>query len=219
MKNPQRFVAVLALTLGACGSGHDEDNAAAPVAAPVPAATPAKSLAKNLEIPTAEIGVPGAKSETLADGRTVICGADSRDCVCLEPAPCADDGSCPQLASTLAALREALARKGDGAVSCGHAELGRCGEYSYLDFNGDNQRHEVRWFDATGRQTGIREWTDYTAWCGGKARARFVGHVPRCDTPVRDELLCGDATASTANPLEDLRNRIRARPAEAEPAR
>ena len=214
MKNTQLLVAVLALTLGACGSGHDENNA--PASAPVPAAVPADPALSV--VPAAEIGGPGAKTKTLADGRTLVCGEDARDCVCLEPATCAS-GNCPELPSTLAALREALARKGDGALTCGHAELGRCGTFSYLDFNGDNQRHEVRWFDATGRQSGIREWTDYAAWCDGKARTRFVGDVPRCDAPVRAELLCGESTPVMANPLEDLRNRFRARPAEAEPAK
>jgi len=214
MKFLRLLVAFVALGTGACGSGQMDaapaSNAAAAPAAPV-------SSAALVVVPTAEIGA-GGKAQPLPGDRTLICGDDARDCVCMEPAACESDGSCPGLQPTLAALREALVRKGDGAVNCEHAELGRCGGYSYLDFNGD-QRHEVRWFDATGKQTGMREWTDYTAWCDGRARARFVGSVPRCAAPARSELLCGDAARNTVNPLDDLRNRFRARPSTAQPAK
>ncbi len=148
--------------------------------------------------------------EVKVDAENVLLcgGTDESACVCLEELPCAAAGSCTNYDQNLAILREALAKPADGrSVSCERAETGRCDGFRYLDFSGDIDRHEMRWFDASGALVGQRNWTDYPAYCGGRARARFQGRVPRCTSPARQELICGEAGETVLAPAEDLTRR------------
>ncbi|HJL14968.1 MAG TPA: hypothetical protein RMH99_04890 [Sandaracinaceae bacterium LLY-WYZ-13_1] len=60
----------------------------------------------------------------------------------------------------------------------------------------------MRWFDADGRIVGVRNVTDYDAYCGGST-ARFAGRIPRCDEMRIDEQICGEPQNVLA-PVVDL---------------
>ena len=148
--------------------------------------------------------------EVKVDAQNVLLcgGTDESACVCLEALPCAADGTCTTFDQNLALLRQALAKPGDGrTVSCQRAETGRCEGFRYLDFSGDIDRHEMRWFDASGALVAQRNWADYPAYCGGRTRTRFQGRVPRCASPAREELVCGEAGGTVVTPVDDLTRR------------
>lgn len=160
-----------------------------------------------------ELGLREVKID--AENVLLCGGTDESACVCLEELPCAAAGTCANYEQNLAILREALAKPVDGrTVSCERAETGRCDGFRYLDFSGDIDRHEMRWFDASGALVGQRNWTDYPAYCGGRSRTRFQGRVPRCAAAARDELICGEAGGTVFTPADDLARRagVPARP-------
>jgi hypothetical protein len=156
-----------------------------------------------------QLGAMGLREVKVDAESVLLCGgADESACVCLEPLPCAAAGTCANYDQNLAILREALAKPADGrTVSCQRSETGRCEGFRYLDFSGDIDRHEMRWFDASGALVGQRNWTDYPEYCGGRARTRFQGRVPRCASPAREELICGEAGGTVFAPADDLARR------------
>lgn len=102
-------------------------------------------------------------------------------------------------------FRRALATKQNGrSVECRRGETGRCGAFRYFNFDGDVERHEIRWFDSTGKLVGQRNSTDYAEYCGGKARIRYQGRVPKCDSMEREEVICGSAEYPLPRPIEDV---------------
>lgn len=157
----------------------------------------------------AELRDLGVTVTAVEGGRSLVCGGeDLGTCVCLEPLPCAAAGDCATFDENVRAFRDALAHPAEGrAVHCRRAETGRCGDLRYFDFDGDIERHEIRWFDASGRLVAQRNWTDYPAYCGGKSRVMFQGRVPKCASAARDELICGEAAASVPTPVDDLLRR------------
>lgn len=120
-----------------------------------------------------------AKVTTLKGGRLLVCGdaETTANCVCLEPLPCGKDDKdgkdgCLTLERNLEVFRSGLAGKEKSRkVDCRHAEVGSCGAFRYFAFNGDIERNDLRWFDASGGLVAARSATDYPAYCGGKAHS------------------------------------------------
>ena len=196
-----RTVVVL-LLIAACGASDGEPRAeptdGAVSETPEPASGPDFLSMSDL----GELGFRAVAD--VAEGE-LLCGGDDDHCVCFEPLPCSESGDCVRLEANLAAFRSAIANGQDGrAVECRRAELGRCGAFTYFDFSGNTHRHEIRWFDASGRLVSQRNWTDHDAYCGGRASTRLMGRVPRCDAITRGELLCGKAKPGMRTPLDDL---------------
>ena len=67
------------------------------------------------------------------------------------------------------------------------------------------ERHELRWFTKDGKLVAQRNFTDYNAWCDGRARKLFTGKIPICQATERKELFCGKAENPVPNALDDLR--------------
>lgn len=189
---------VLAALAWGCGRGASSPAPPAPVPAP-----------SDGFYTEAELRDLGLNVVPLGAGRSLLCGgAGEEPCVCLEPLPCEAAGDCVTFEENVRALRDALAHPPEGrAVNCRRGETGRCGDLRYLDFDGDIERHEMRWFDASGRLVAQRSWTDYPAYCDGKSRVLFQGRVPKCASAARDELICGEAATSVRSPVDDLRAR------------
>jgi hypothetical protein len=82
--------------------------------------------------------------------------------------------------------------------------VGTCGPFRYFDFEGDVDRHELRWFDAAGRLVGQRNQTDHPAYCGGKTRKMLLGRVPRCEVMTRQTILCGKTESPLATVLDEV---------------
>jgi hypothetical protein len=155
----------------------------------------------------AELTALGVRVVALEGGSRLVCGGPAEDtgCVCLEPLPCEASGDCVTFDASVRAFREAVTAGQEGRkVQCNRAEIGRCGPFRFFDFEGDIERHEIRWFDETGRLVAQRNWTDYPAYCGGKARVGFHGRVPRCASPSREETICGEPSLGVRTPVEDL---------------
>lgn len=142
----------------------------------------------------------------------LVCGdgENTASCVCLEPLACGKQGrsGCLNLQQNVEVFRASLVAKDSGRrVDCRRAEVGSCGAFRYFAFNGDIQRDELSWFDASGALVAARSATDYPAFCGGKARIRFQGRVPDCGPMTRDELICGTGDHPLPRPIEDVLKR------------
>ena len=135
-----------------------------------------------------------------------MCSAEGNgECLCLAPLDCGE-GGCITYEANVAAFRQVLEKPPEGVkVYCDRAEVGRCDAFRYFDFEGDVERRELRWFDATGALVGQRNVTDYQAYCGEQTRVRYQGRVPRCGQLSGSEHICGDQKRPAKTPLEDLR--------------
>lgn len=155
-----------------------------------------------------DLAALGLRTQALDGGRTLVCGAeDGSGCICLEPLPCEAEGNCITFDDNVEAFRSAVADGQDGrTVQCDRAETGRCGPFRYFDFQGDVERHEMRWFDENTVLVGQRNETDYQAYCDGATRARFQGRIPKCDAMSSPELICGAAASPPLPPIDDLRS-------------
>jgi hypothetical protein len=155
-----------------------------------------------------ELVALGATVTPVSEGKRLVCGAGARNCVCLEPLPCEAAGDCISFEDNVAAFRAALAKgQGGRRVECERADVGGCGGFRYLRFEGDIERREVRWFDRSGKLVGQRNRADHQAYCGGRARLRFQGRIPRCPSTTRQEVLCGKAEQPLASPLDEVLQR------------
>jgi hypothetical protein len=136
---------------------------------------------------------------------------DGHRCACFEPQICTLPEDCLSLERNLDQFRKALAEPNQRTVSCVRAEVGRCGEFRYFYFAGDIDRYEQRWFDASGKLVGQRNWTDYPAYCGRRTNTAYSGFLPKCAEMKQEELLCGEAKQPLRPPLEDLRGLLGSR--------
>ena len=201
-----RRTAVLAALIWMAGCGKTSPAAvatkAAPAASPVtaPAPAPAVDAGSPSAAIAARLAARGYTIEALSPTETLACGAGG--CVCLADLEC--DGSCITLEENLAVFADA--RK-TGTVDCEIADTGKLCDFSFFRFEGDVYRWEQRYFAPSGRLAGIRNVTDYPAWCGGRARAQFTGIVPDCGQAPREvKVLCKDdrSYSSVANPAAQL---------------
>lgn len=142
-------------------------------------------------------------------GRSLLCDERGGNCVCREALACGADGrGCPGFDEAAAALRSALAAPPGGRrADCRRAEIGRCGEFRYLLFNGDTEKREVRWFDAAGRLVALRLRSDHPAYCEGRAMTLFRGPIPHCEGMQRSEVICGEAGPQGFSALDDALSR------------
>jgi hypothetical protein len=148
----------------------------------------------------------GVEVKALDAQRTLLCGGGAQGrCVCLESLECDRAHGCLSFDENIAAFERALAGKNPGrTVFCEVAEVGRCGDFSYFDFRGDIHRHEMRWFNRSGRLIAQRNWTDYPAYCDGRSNARWLGTIPYCSPISRDRILCGAPSRDKQPPIDDL---------------
>ena len=152
--------------------------------------------------PTRQMAGPDGLSPVIRDYE-FACG--ERECVCRRALPCTARGDCMTLEENLEMFRAALAGEEGRVVTCDRAEVGRCGEFRYFYFSGDIYRDELRWFDAAGTLVAQTNTTDYAAYCNGASMFEWSGRVPRCDTPQREELICGRPGRPLRTPFETLR--------------
>lgn len=141
----------------------------------------------------------GLVSTPLDAGQRLVCqGANSpRSCVCFTPLACVATGSCETFEGQAKALRADAGR-------CERAEVGHCGDFTFIELDGELGGLRLRWFERTGRLVGERNSTHFPAYCGGEAMTAYAGEVPDCAEAVRDEVLCGQPSKAVRSPLEDL---------------
>ena len=206
------LVSALTLSIGCADKNTVDTKKANSANAHKPAQTESGVENKNQDksenyYSQSEIHSLGFRIVKLDDQRSLLCSnVSDQDCVCLESLPCIETGNCIGLKQNVDAFRNALNQKQEGwSVDCRRSEVGRCGNFQYFLFDGDINRRELRWFDQSGHLVAQRNSTDHNEYCDGKARTRFMGKIPKCETTVREELVCGKAETNLANAIEDLR--------------
>ncbi|HEX4416621.1 MAG TPA: hypothetical protein VH165_01925 [Kofleriaceae bacterium] len=176
-----RGLAVVML-LAACGAAS-----AAPATSGTPGAGPADKVTPAKLLTVADLAAAGAKITKISDTESLVCGTSG--CICMKDLACGTKG-CVTLADNLAAFRKALARDTQ-PVYCEIADTGQFCDLSYFRFEGDIDRWETRFFDASGQLVAQRNGTDYPAYCGGKAHLQVAGRIPDCAMKPRHvELIC-----------------------------
>lgn len=135
--------------------------------------------------------------------QTLMCSADGTQCICLEELICENDQACPSLEENLRIFNQAL-DSSDTPVDCRHASVGTCGAFTYFQFNGDIHKREMRWFDKNGKLLGVRNATDYAAYCGNKTRIVYRGKIPKCEKSVQEKHICGEQWSHGLSPLKTL---------------
>lgn len=129
-------------------------------------------------------------------------------CECIEALDC--DGDCITLDENLRYFRDALARTEGATVLCESAQTGRCDALRYFEFNGDIERHELRFFSGDdGRLIAMRNWTDYPAYCEGRAMTRWLGGIPRCAEMSIEATICGTTDGPPVSPPQRLDGLLR----------
>lgn len=157
----------------------------------------------------AELAALGARIVALENGESLVCpGAGDANCICRQSLPCEATKNCMVFDGNVQVFRKTLKKPGKGrTLTCDRAEIGKCGAYRYFNFDGDIGRHERRWFDDTGRLVAQRNSSDHDAYCKGRARKMLYGRIPRCETMVSDELICGKAEGPLPTIMDELLQR------------
>jgi len=198
---------LVGLALLGCSEGTPPATSEPPPSEPADEEAPADEEGADDEAPASATDAAGAFVDDAAlgargwsvaerAGAPVVCAGSS--CVCREALPYETT-----FEENLRVFRAALDEgQGDRQVTCLSGVVGSCGAFRFFLFVGDIYRHEVRWFDADGALVGVRNVTDYDAYCGGSL-ARFAGQIPRCDAVEVDEVICGEPQP-VLPPLDDL---------------
>jgi hypothetical protein len=147
---------------------------------------------------------PAPNSSAHANQFLVCSKLHPADCICLEPLPCEGNNTCIKFADNVGALEEALKKPGKNTLFCQYADIGMCGDFRYLNFAGDMQRREMRWFNAAGTLVGQRNATDYPAYCNGMSKVLYQGKIPKCAVSVQERSICGEPWAHNLTPLQTL---------------